>query len=78
MIIRLDVTKKQLGYIIDAMSRDLQTRNLEEILNNPEIRWSLKAMLTSEFAERCELLTMLDKIFDYAREEQDDDNRQQQ
>ena len=68
MIIRLDVTKKQLGYIVAAMSRHLRSENFEEILSNPEARWSFKAMLMREFAERCELLAMLDKTFDSARE----------
>lgn len=34
MIIRLDVTKKQLGFLIAAMSRHLRTEDVKGLLRN--------------------------------------------
>lgn len=74
MIIRLDVTKKQLGFLIAAMSRHLQTEDVKGLLRNPETTWNFKAMVVQEYAQRCELLAMLDRTFNSAKEEQDDES----
>lgn len=69
MIIRLDVTKKQLGFLIAAMSSHLRTEDVKGLLRNPETTWDFKAMVVQEYAQRCELLAMLDRTFNYSREQ---------
>lgn len=71
MIIKLDVTKKQLGYLITAMSWRLPTDDMMESINDPEKSWGFKSALAHEFAERCDLLAMLARTFDSAMEEQE-------
>lgn len=72
MIIRLDVTKKQLGFLIAAMSRHLRTEDVKGLLRNPETTWDFKARVVQEYAQRCELLAMLDRTFNSSREQDDD------
>ena len=73
MIIKLDLTKRQLSYLIAAMSWRLRTDDMMESINDPEKSWGFKRVLAHEFAERCDLLAMLDKTFNSATEEQDDE-----
>lgn len=73
MIIKLDLTKRQLSYLIAAMSWRLRTDDMMESINDPEKSWGFKRVLAHEFAERCDLLAMLDKTFNSATEEKDDD-----
>lgn len=67
MIIKLDLTKRQLRYIIAAMSLSLRTEDIKELVSNPETTWDFKARIIQEYAQRCELLAMLDKTFNYAK-----------
>jgi len=73
MIIKLDLTKRQLSYLIAAMSWRLRTDDMMESINDPEKSWGFKRVLAHEFAERCDLLAMLDKTFNSATEEQEND-----
>lgn len=73
MIIRLDVTKKQLGFLIAAMSSHLKAEDVKGLLRNPETTWNFKARVVQEYAQRCELLAMLDRTFNSSMEEQDDE-----
>lgn len=73
MIIKLDVTKRQLSYLIAAMSWRLRMDDMMESINDPEKSWGFKRVLAHEFAERCDLLAMLDKTFNSATEEQEND-----
>lgn len=68
MNINLDLTKRQLSFIIAAMSRDLRTDDVMEIIRGHENSWTSKALRMREFAERGELLAMLDRTFNAARE----------
>ena len=72
MTIQLDVTKRQLSFIIAAMSRDLRTDDVMEIIRGHENSWSSKALRMREFAERCELLAMLDRTFNATTEDNDE------
>lgn len=74
MIIKLDLTKRQLSYLIAAMSWRLRTDDITESINDPEKSWGFKRVLAHEFAERCDLLAMLDKTFNAATEEQENDD----
>ena len=74
MIIKLDITKRQLGFLIAAMSWRLRTDDITEIIRDPENSWSFKRAIAHEYAERCDLLAMLDKTFNSAiNKEQDND-----
>lgn len=73
MIIKLDITKRQLGFLIAAVSSHLRTEDVKGLLRNPETTWNFKAMVVQEYAQRCELLAMLDRTFNSLMEEQDDD-----
>lgn len=72
MIIRLEITKAQLGILIAAMTWRLRTDNVTEIIRNTEGSWDFKAAIAYEFAQRCEVLAMLEKAFNSAMEENDD------
>lgn len=72
MIIKLDITKRQLGFLIAAMSWRLRTDDITEIIRDPENSWSFKRAIAHEYAERCDLLAMLDKTFNSAKEENDE------
>lgn len=69
MIIKLEITKRQLSYLVAAMSWHLRTDDIMESINDPEKSWGFKRVLAHEFAERCDLLAMLDRTFDSATEE---------
>lgn len=71
MIIKLDLTKRQLSYIIAAMSWRLRTDDITKIISDPENGWSFKRAVAHEFAERCDLLAMLEKLFDSARDDEE-------
>lgn len=73
MTIRLDLTKRQLSYIVAAMSWHLRKDDITKTIRDPENGWSFKISVAREFAERCELLAMLDRTFNSSMEEQDDD-----
>ncbi len=73
MTIKLDLTIRQLSYLIAAMSWRLRTDDITEIIRDPEKGWGFKSGLAHEFAERCDLLAMLDKTFNSSTEEQDDE-----
>jgi hypothetical protein len=72
MNIKLDITKRQLAYLISAMSKCLRMEDVKDLLNNPEVTWKSKSTIVRDCAERCELLAMLDRTFDTAREDDDD------
>lgn len=76
MIIKLDVTKRQLSYIIAAMNWRLRTDDITKIIRDPDNGWSFKIAVAREYAERCELLAMLEKIFNSATEENTDERHE--
>lgn len=73
MIIRLELTKRQLSYIIAAMSWRLRTDDIIKIISDPENGWSFKRAVAREFAGRCDLLAMLENTFNCEGEERKDD-----
>lgn len=74
MIIKLDLTIRQLSYLIAAMSWRLRTDDITEIIRDHEKGWGFKSGLAHEFAERCDLLAMLETTFNSATEEQEEDD----
>lgn len=72
MIIKLELTKRQLSYIIAAMSWRLRMDDIIKIISDPENGWSFKRAVAHEFAERCDLLAMLENTFNSATEKDDE------
>ena len=66
MIIRLDLTRRQLSYIVAAMRWRLRTGDITETIRDPEKGWGFKRAIAHEYTERCDLLAMLDKTFNDA------------
>lgn len=76
MIIKLDITKRQLSYIIAAMNYRLRTDDITKTISDPDNSWSFKTAVAYEYAQRCELLAMLERTFNSTNEvteEQDDE-----